>query len=139
MDDQIVDRDAGYSTACFAANSVIFNEGDPGDAAYVIRSGTVEIRKGMRGDHPLRLAELREGDVLGELALFDDRPRMAAAVAMTDVETIRMPRKAFLEKVAGMDPGMRGIVLTMVGRVRTMADEFMRRKTDVEWAKWKMT
>ncbi len=108
MDDQIVDRDAGYSTAGFAANSVIFNEGDPGDAAYVIRSGTVEIRKGMRGDHPLRLAELREGDVLGELALFDDRPRMAAAVAGTDVETIRMPRKAFLEKVAGMDPG-RGV------------------------------
>ena len=119
----------------FAANSVIFDEGDKGDAAYIIRSGDVEIRKGVRSAIPLRLAVLGKGDMLGEMALFDDRPRMASAIALTDVEVIQMSKQEFLEKLSVLDPAMKGMVLTMVTRVRSMADEFMRRKGQVNWQK----
>jgi CRP-like cAMP-binding protein len=130
------DNSSEFKTVHFTVNATIFDEGDPGDAAYLIHSGRVEIRKGVHGGNPFRLAELEKGDVLGELALFDNRPRMASAVALTDVTAIRMSREEFLERLATMDPAMKGIVLTMVTRVRKMADEFMRRKAKIEWSNW---
>ena len=129
--------DSALKKVSFTANSVVLEEGDAGDALYLISSGRVEIRKGAQSSHPQTLAELGKGDVVGELALFDDRPRMASAVCMTEVEVIRISRDKFHELMSTMDPAMEGIVLTMVNRVREMADEFMRRKADVDWANWK--
>ncbi len=121
----------------FAANAVIFDEGDEGDTVYPIREGRVEIRKGTHSSEPQKLDILGKGDGLGELALFDGRPRMAAAIALTEAEAIRVSREEFLDRLATVDPAMKGIELTMVSRVRKMADEFMRRKTEIEWTKWK--
>ena len=123
----------------FAANATIFEEGDTGDAAYVIRLGRVEIRKGTRTDNPMSLGELERGDVVGELALFDDRPRMASAIAMTDVELIRMSKKEFVDRLSTLDPAIKHMVLKMVMRARIMADEFMFQKSGMDWAKWKIT
>ncbi len=137
MNDENKDGSTALEEISFTANSIIFEEGDAGDAAYIIRSGKVVIQKGARGSEPLQLAELGKGTVLGELALFDGRPRLASAVALTNVTLIRMSREAFLDRVSTMDPAMKGIVLTMVARVRNMADEFMRRKAEVNWSDWK--
>ncbi len=137
MSDKARDDSTPLKEARFAANSTIFDEGERGDAAYIIRSGKVEIRKGVRSANPVSLAELGKGDVLGEMALFDDRPRMASAIALTDVVVIQMPRKDFLERLSTMDPAMKGMVLAMVARVRKMADEFMRRKGELKWGKMK--
>lgn len=137
MDDQEQAEESAFTKVNFSANSVIFNEGEPGDAAYMIRSGRVEVRKGAQSSHPQTLAELGKGDVVGELALFDDRPRMASAICLTEVEAIRISRDKFNELMSTMDPAMESIVLTMVKRVREMADEFMRRKGDVEWSDWR--
>ncbi len=119
----------------FASNTVIFEEGDKGDAAYIIRLGEVEIRKGVRSANPMQLAVLGKGDVLGEMALFDDRPRMATAITLTDVEVIQMSKQDFLEKLSVLDPAMKDMVQTLVTRVRSMADEFMRRKGETNWEK----
>ena len=101
----------------FAANATIFEEGDVADAAYIIRAGRVEIRKGIRSSDPIRLAELEKGETLGEMALFDDRPRMATAIALTDVELIRMSREEFLDRMTTLDPAISHMVLAMVTRV----------------------
>jgi CRP-like cAMP-binding protein len=122
-----------------AANSIIFEEGDVGDAAYVIRSGSVEIRKGTRSDNPVSLGELERGDVVGELALFDDRPRMATAIASSEVELIRMSKEEFVERLSTLDPAIKHMVLKMVMRARLMADELTSRKSGEDWAKWKIT
>ena len=135
MSDKAKDDSTPLKATHFAANSTIFDEGERGDAAYIIRSGKVEIRKGVRSANPVSLAELGKGDMLGEMALFDDRPRMASAIALTDVEVIQMPREDFLERLSTMDPAMKGMVLAMVARVRKMADEFMRRKGAIKWGK----
>ncbi len=121
----------------FAANSTIFDEGEKGDSAYIIRSGKVEILKGIKSSNPVSLAELGKGDVLGEMALFDDRPRMASAIALTDVELIKMSGEEFRARLSTMDPAIKSMVLTMVARVRSMADEFMQGKAEIEWAKLK--
>ena len=139
MESQDQDEKSAFKKVHFSAKSVIFEEGDPGDAAYMIRSGRVEIRKGAQSSNPQTLAELEKGNVVGELALFDDRPRMASAVCLTDVVAIRISRDKFRELMSTMDPAMEGIVLTMVKRVREMADEFMRRKAAVDWVHWRKT
>ena len=58
----------------------LFAEGEPGDRAFVIRSGEVEISKGSAGRDVL-LAVRTTGDVIGEMALIEDAPRMATATA----------------------------------------------------------
>jgi CRP-like cAMP-binding protein len=120
----------------FEPGQVIFDEGQSGEEAYLIRSGQIEVRKGTRGDNPLKLAEIGKGDILGEMALFDGRPRMGSAIALTEVEALCISRKEFQKRVAGMDQVMQGVMRLMVKRVRQMADEFMIRKADVNWGGW---
>jgi CRP-like cAMP-binding protein len=61
----------------------LFAEGDPGDQAYVIQEGEIEIVK-ISGGRKVLLAVRRSGEVIGELALLGDRPRMASASARVD-------------------------------------------------------
>jgi signal transduction histidine kinase len=61
----------------------LFAEGDPGDQAYVIQEGEIEIVK-VSGGRKVLLAVRRSGEVIGELALLGDRPRMASASARMD-------------------------------------------------------
>ena len=105
-----------FAEMTFAEGSAIFEEGDEGDAAYPIHDGRVEIRKGTRSSGPQKLAVLRKGDGLGKLALFDGRPRMAGAIALTEVKAIRISGEEFLVRLATMDPSMASPAPWAVGR-----------------------
>ena len=72
----------------FKAGDVICKEGsDAGGEAYVVHSGTVEIRRSFDGTEKT-LSTLGEGDLFGEIALFREARRSADAVAVTDVELL---------------------------------------------------
>jgi S1-C subfamily serine protease/rhodanese-related sulfurtransferase len=72
----------------FKAGEVICQEGsDARGEAYVVHSGTVEIRRNFEG-LPKTLSTLRQGDLFGEIALFREARRSADAVATTDVELL---------------------------------------------------
>lgn len=78
-----------------AAGGSLFAEGEAGDMAFVISSGDVEIVKQSPGRDVL-LAVRHAGDVIGEMALLEDAPRMATARARTDTTLIAI-RKAQLD------------------------------------------
>lgn len=118
----------GFETLHFEKNQVIFKEGDPGDAVYLIVHGMVDIRKGVMSGAPKSLATLTRGDIFGEMALFDDSPRMAEAFAHSPVEVIAIDREEFNRRLNSMDPVIKSITVYLVSRVRHMADEFMSRK-----------
>ncbi len=61
---------------------VIFVEGEPGAGMYIIESGKVRICLGPHTDEEHEIALLEQGDFFGELALIDDHPRSATAVAL---------------------------------------------------------
>jgi CRP/FNR family cyclic AMP-dependent transcriptional regulator len=63
-------------------NEVIFIEGEPGAGMYIIESGKVRICLGPNVDEEHEIALLEAGDFFGELALIDDHPRSATAVAI---------------------------------------------------------
>jgi CRP-like cAMP-binding protein len=81
-------------TRAFIADEAIFREGQKGDELYIIKSGTVEIHGGQRV-----LAILDEGDFFGEMALIDQAPRSATAIAKTDVQLIPISEQRFIELV----------------------------------------
>ena len=74
----------------FADGAAVFRPGDPGNEAYIVKSGRVEMRE--RG----RAVEVLEaGEIFGELALIDDEPRTALAVASGPVELVPIDRATF--------------------------------------------
>jgi CRP-like cAMP-binding protein len=132
-----VEDDLDFKHLTFEARNVLFEEGEQGEAAYLIREGAVEIRKGIHGDYPLILATRVKGDIIGEMALFDDHPHMATAVAVERTEVLAISRREFRRRVDEMDPAMKGIVILLVKRLRQMADDLMLGKTEVNWANWR--
>jgi len=125
----------GFDRVHFAKDEVIFEENDMGDAAYLIVRGNVEIRKSVRSKTPKVLGYLGRGDVFGELALFDNSPRMAEAWAKSNVEAICISRKEFLARLDSTDDVMKAIVLHMVKRVRSTSDSLLE-QDDPDWNKW---
>ena len=81
----------GIATRSAKAGEIIFKEGDEADQLFAIKSGEVAIQLGNR-----TLAELPANSIFGEMALIDDAPRSATAVAKTDVELVAISEKQFL-------------------------------------------
>jgi CRP-like cAMP-binding protein len=122
-----------FERLAIESHKTIFSEGEPGDNTYLIVSGHVEIRKSIeKGEHQV-VAVLGPGDVVGKMTLFDERPRMAEAVTQEDTEVIIVARDEFLKRLNEMNPLMRRMLQIMVGRVRSMTDEFMKRKGESRW------
>ncbi len=132
-----MEDDLDFKRLTFEARNVLFEEGERGEAAYLICEGAVEIRKGIHGDNPRILATRVKGDIIGEMALIDDHPHMATAVAVKRTETLAISRREFRRRVDEMDPAMKGIVVLLVKRLRQMADDLMLGKNEVNWANWR--
>jgi CRP/FNR family transcriptional regulator len=60
----------------------VFREGDSGDTCYVIRSGSVRVTRRHSDGRVITLAELREAEVFGELAMFGGETRSATVEAV---------------------------------------------------------
>ena len=125
-----------YTRRVFPQGTVILKEGEMGDSVFIIVEGKVEIRMGGE-DAPKTLATRSRGDVIGELALFDDHPHMASAVAIEETVVTTMTKKEFQRRVEEMDPAMRGIVMLLVKRTREMADDLLKSDRDINWANWR--
>ena len=74
----------------FKAGDVVMLEGEPGDAFFVIVDGTVRIE---RGDRAIR--SLTAGGYLGEIALYERRPRTGTATCLTDVRLLMIRAHEF--------------------------------------------
>jgi CRP/FNR family cyclic AMP-dependent transcriptional regulator len=109
----------------FRRGEVIFHQGDPGDALFIVLGGLVRIwLPGETGDEAI-LATLRPGDFFGELALLDGAPRSASATAVEATETAVLPRDRFRELIAS-EAGIRDVFLVAIAR------ELRRLTTHVE-------
>lgn len=98
LPDEEVARVAGIADGVtFDADEEIFAEGDEGDAFYVIIDGAVEISMVRPGGEKEKLAVRRKGSAFGEMALLNDAPRSASALALEQTELVRVPKKAFDE------------------------------------------
>lgn len=89
-------------TIKYPAGSTIINEGDPGDAFYLLESGEAEAQK---NGAPVK--SYHRGDYFGELALLDDKPRAASIVSKTEVKVARLGRDGFKRLLGPVEDIMR--------------------------------
>ncbi len=79
-----------------AAGQLLFSKGDPGDALYGVMSGRIRISAGAPSGKEVVLNTIEIGQVFGEIALLDGRPRTADAVAAVNSELMRIRRRDFI-------------------------------------------
>ena len=79
----------------FSTGELVFDEGDPGDAFYIIYSGRVRILKRDEQKKEINLALLTRGDQFGETALITDHPRNAAARAVEETTLVIIDKDSF--------------------------------------------
>ena len=102
----------------FQIGETIFSEGDPGEWAYIIESGRVEVAVNIDGrSFPLRI--LTAGDVLGEMAVMDTAPRSASAKALEETVCVAISSQQILERVQDADPVVKLLVNTLLHRIRS--------------------
>jgi CRP/FNR family cyclic AMP-dependent transcriptional regulator len=110
-----------------AGGTPLFYRGDPGDAMYLIETGRVRISVKDADGHDATLAELRDGEFFGEMAILDEKPRSADATVVTNSRLAVLSRndfRAFLHK----NPDIAlGILTAMIHRLRR-TDELLRHR-----------
>ncbi len=80
----------------YHADQVLFRRGDVGDAAYVIIHGDAEVSVATdAGEIPV--AQLHDGDFLGEIAILCDTPRTATVTARSELKALRIRKEPFFE------------------------------------------
>jgi CRP-like cAMP-binding protein len=77
-----------------AAGEVVFDKDDPGDAMYVVRSGTVDLLA-----EGTVLETVGDGGIFGEMALLDRAERSATAIAREPTTVVRVSRRRFQELI----------------------------------------
>ncbi|MDP2729537.1 MAG: cyclic nucleotide-binding domain-containing protein [Dehalococcoidales bacterium] len=107
---------------------IIIQEGEPGDCMYVIQSGQAEVIITQDGKE-VSLSVLSQGDVFGEMALFQQQPRSATVRAMGDTRVLTIDKRIFLRRVHE-DPSFAYLILQkMSQRIRELDSEMARIKT----------
>jgi CRP-like cAMP-binding protein len=109
----------------FAADEIIFKEGEVGRrCAYLVESGRVEIAKTVDGGVQKVLGYIPSGGIFGEMALVDNKPRMAAAKAVETTSVIIISEHMLAEKLKKADPFIRGLLNVFVRNIRDMASKY---------------
>lgn len=99
-------------------NQELFEEGDTPDAMYVIQKGRLAITK-KKGNTFITLAELKPGDLLGEMTFFDKSPRSAGARSTMDgTEVIELPFTALDKQWSALPTWVKSIVKAINGHLR---------------------
>jgi CRP/FNR family transcriptional regulator, cyclic AMP receptor protein len=75
---------------------LLFRQGDPADAVYLLRRGAVALRLESLDGRELVISDMLPEDCLGELGALTGQPRSASAEAIVDSEVVMIPRDAFL-------------------------------------------
>lgn len=96
---------------------ILFREGDPSDAMYVIKKGRLSVTKA-KGSSEIVLAELGPGAMIGEMAFFDGTPRSAGAKAKTDSMVVKLPFSALYAQFKTFPEWLKAMVKTVNSKLR---------------------
>jgi signal transduction histidine kinase len=110
----------------FSAGAQIFKEGDAGDGIYVVKDGAVEISVAMNQNVQRVFAKLGSGEMFGEMAVLELKPRSATAIATADTRVYFIPREELL-LMLGNSPALS---LELLREISQRLREFNRRYID---------
>jgi len=102
---------------------VLFSQGDRGDEFLIVTEGSVKVELVNPDGKELTLAILKPYQFLGELALLDDFPRSANAIALEDGQLLALNKKDFLHVVSQYPRMFQPITRQLTRRVRVLTDD----------------
>lgn len=119
-----LDRRAGEMEARMVGpGQYVFREGEAGDLAFVVKSGQIEIVKQIEGKD-VSLGVMKEGAMFGEMALIDNKPRMASArAAGGNAALYVISRKQFESKLNEANPFIRKLLIILAENVRSASSK----------------
>ena len=129
-----------------AKGGYLFDQGDHGEAFYILMSGNVVLSRKNKDGSKLKVAELGVGDVFGEMSLINNAPRSTDCVAAGDVKLWKLGRKRFAAFETSCIDAYSGVIVNIVrvlaerlsttnSKVANLLDEMTEadaRKEDVE-------
>ena len=102
----------------FAAGTEIFAQGDIGYSMYIVATGDINIFLPGEESRRVSLKDISRGEFFGELALFDEKPRSASALATTDTVLYELKRATLAAFLEHHPSAAMAILRTMSGRMR---------------------
>ncbi len=115
-------KDDVLQSLSFDGGDVIFETGDAAQCAYLIQDGEVDVF--LEKDGLIEVVDtLGPGEIFGEMALVDDKPRSAGAMAKVRTTCIMVSRTVLEHQIKASTPLMRAMVRLFVKRLRRSATE----------------
>jgi uncharacterized membrane protein len=111
----------------FAAGDIIMNLGDRGSSMFIVAEGHINIYLPGEASRRISLKDITTGEHLGEIALFDDRPRSASAVATTDATLLELDRDTLSRYLSQRPQGAMTLLRTLAGRLRATNEMLSQR------------
>lgn len=115
----------------FRAGEKLFGFGDPGESMMIILQGRIRILRPTASDKELILDDLEEGDILGEMAVLDGKPRSAEARALTNAKVLVLARRDLLPFLEAHPT----VCLTLLGSLCDMIRRADERTADFLWSR----
>lgn len=102
----------------------LFLRGDPGTHLYLVEAGRIRLAISTANGRRLSFQLATEGDLFGEIAALDGKPRTADATAITEATVLCLERGAFRDLCAVRPALATGVVTFLCRRIRQMTTQF---------------
>jgi NTE family protein/lysophospholipid hydrolase len=113
------DIEAAVAWVTLPRGTMLFDQGDPGDHAYILVHGRLQVSVRDAAGGEKVVGEIARGEVAGEMSIFTGEPRSARVRALRDSELVSVDRPAF-ERLMARHPGMlMGLTRLVIHRLRT--------------------
>ncbi len=113
-----------------APGDVVFREGDPGDSLFIVFHGQIALTSAGK-----ELAVLGEGEVVGEMAILDEAPRMVTATAVNEADVLRVSAEDFRNTLQDTAEFANGVIFVLAKRLRDLMDHQDMVRTDMQGRK----
>lgn len=107
----------------YEAGTTVFQEGDKGEALYILHAGLVKLSKVDLGGHEKTLAILQPPEFFGEMALVGESTRSATALTLGEVSAYLLFNDDFRKLMADYPAISLNLTTTLANRLRGMDDE----------------
>ena len=114
----------------FEDDQIMLVQGDSGDFVYVLTGGLVKVVVAAESGAEATLAIRSRGDLVGEFALLDDKPRTATVRAAGEVTALRVGGPAFLAIIGGSPAVQAAVTSYVMGKLRAATE---RRAAERVW------
>jgi len=102
---------------------LVFGQGSPGDALYVVARGSVLIHRTTRGGDRRAMTVVEAPGSFGEIGLVDGSARSAAVEALEETDLFALPRKDFLALLAAEPRIVQGVLRELGRTIRRLTEQ----------------